>query len=378
MADPNKEKEQQTSEEGYDYQKEVQHINDRYQQAEQNLSDSYAKQGKSVGDAYNVQIGGYDAFLSEVGEKKKELGIKSEEQEKRANAYRYIAGIGDAISGVANLVGTAHGAANQQQEYNAPGVMAKAEEMRKERKLEMEELNARLDELRAQKAVLEGTRDLKLGELEGKKASELLGLELQKGRDITAAGQMLRDENWKKKQFEQSASQFEENKALEREKIAENRRQFDAQEERIVEEAAKERESREKIAKANAEARIDAIIAKGKQDPKHQASVLKRNIVGVRDELAQKMGYKDYNDYLRYQQKGKVDDVSKRDVRKTREERAAKYPEIEQFLVDLGMPEDMDETKLASLVGASKVFADAIDKASVESVDLNPAKDPNL
>lgn len=217
MADPNKEKEQQASEEGYDYQKEVQSINDRYQQAEQNLSDSYTKQEKSVSDAYNAQIGGYDAFLSEVGEKKKELGIKSEEQEKRANAYRYIAGIGDAISGVANLVGTAHGADNQQQGYNAPGVMVKAEEMRKERKLEMEQLNARLDELRAQKAVLEGTRDLKLGELEGKKASELLGLELQKGRDIATAGQMEREEGWRKKNYEEGVRQFNEGQQLRKE-----------------------------------------------------------------------------------------------------------------------------------------------------------------
>lgn len=375
MADPNKEKEQQTSEEGYDYQKEVQSINDRYQKAEENLSDSYTKQEETVAGAYDTQIGGYDEFLGQVIQKQRELGIKSEEQEKKANAFRYIAGIGDAISGVANLVGTAHGAVNQQQEYNAPGVMAKAEEMRKERKLEMEQLNARLDELRAQKAVLEGTRDLKLGELEGKKASELLGLELQKGRDITAAGQMGREESWRQKQFEESGRQFDETKALQREQMEQSASQFKAQEERLRTQHEEEIAARKEIAEINAKAREEAAKLKIQSDPKKQAEILTQNIVGVRDELAQKMGYKDYNEYLRYQRGGKVDGVGKRAAKQTRKERSEQHPEIEQLMLDLSMPDELTATKLAAIATASKVFADAMDKATVV---MDPAKDSNL
>jgi hypothetical protein len=103
-----------------------------------------------------------------------------EEAQKRERAYRYISGIGDAISGVANLVGTAHGAANQTQHYNAPEVIQKAEASRKERKLEMDKLKERLDELSAQKTALKSARELKAGELSGKKAAELATAELQR------------------------------------------------------------------------------------------------------------------------------------------------------------------------------------------------------
>ena len=371
MADPNKEKEQQTSEEGYDYQKEVQSINDRYQKAEENLSDSYTKQEEAIAGAYDTQIGGYDTFLSEVGKKQEELGIKSEEQEKRANAYRYIAGIGDAISGVANLVGTAHGAANQEQYYNAPEIIQKAEASRAERKLEMEKLNERMDELRAQKSVLESTKGMKLGELEGKKASELLGLELQKGRDLAAAGQMGREESWRQKQFEESGRQFDETKALQREQMEQSQSQFETQEKRLKEQHDAEIAAKKELAEAKAKEKQEA----AKADPKKQAAVLVQNIVGVRDELAQKMGYKDYNEYLRYQSGGKVDEVGKRAAKKTRKERSSKYPEIEQLMLDLSMPDDLSATKLAALVTVSNVFADAMDKAAVV---IDPSKDDNL
>lgn len=362
--DPNKEKEQQTPEDGYDYQKEVNTINESYGKAEQGLTDSYKRQEEAVAGAYDAQIGGYDTFLGEVGKKQEELGIKSAEQEKKANAFRYIAGIGDAISGVANLVGTAHGAVNQEQYYNAPEIIQKAEASRAERKLEMDKLNARMDELRAQMSALESTKALKLGELEGKKASELLGLELQKGRDLAAAAQANREEGWRKKNFDEGIRQFNETKQLQKQQMSQSAAQH-----------AAELASREKIAEANAAARQEAAKLKILSDPKRQAAVLVQNIVGVRDELAQKMGYKDYNEYLRYQQGGEVDGTRKRAVKKTYKERASKYPEIEQMMLDLGMPDDLDVTKLSALVTASKVFADAMDKAAVV---IDPANDSNL
>lgn len=360
-TDPTKEQEQHG---GYNHEEEVKAINDRYESASKGLNDSYTKQGESVKSAYDTQIGGYDTFLGEVGKKQEELGIKSEEQEKKARAYRYIAGIGDAISGVANLVGTAHGAVNQDQYYNAPEIIQKAEASRAERKLEMDKLNARMDELRAQKSVLESTRDLKLGELEGKKAAELLSLELQRGKEIVEAGARAREEGWKQKNFEEGQRQFKETKNLQREQMAQSAKQH-----------SEDLASRERIAEANAKARQELARLRILSDPKKQSAVLVQNIVGVRDELAQKMGYKDYNEYLRYQENSNVDDVKKRQVKKTREERASKYPEIEQMMLDLSMPEDLDATKLSSLVTASKVFADAMDKASVT---IDPSTDPNL
>ncbi len=158
----------------------IEDINDQYKENVKTIETGYKAQEDAVNKAYGAQMGGYDAFLGEVGKKKGELSAQDADAQRRANAYRYIVGVGDAISGVANLVGTAHGAANQQQEYNAPGVMAKAEEQRKARKLEMDKLNERMNELKAQRTALQGERDLKLGELAGSKASDLATAELKR------------------------------------------------------------------------------------------------------------------------------------------------------------------------------------------------------
>lgn len=162
----------------------IEDIDNQYKENARTIEEGYKAQEEAINSAYGAQVNGYDDFLGRVTQQQRENTIKSAEQEKKENAYRYITGIGDAISGVANLVGTAHGAANQQQEYNAPGVMAKAEEQRKARKLEMEQINARLDELRAQKTALQGERDLKLGELAGSKASDLATAELKRLQGI--------------------------------------------------------------------------------------------------------------------------------------------------------------------------------------------------
>ena len=158
----------------------IEDMDKQYKENAKTIKKGYQAQEAAVGKAYGAQLGGYNQFIGEVAKKQGELTEKDADAQRRANAYRYIAGIGDAISGVANLVGTAHGAVSQQQEYNAPGVMAKAEEQRKARKLEMDTLNARMDELKAQRTALRGEMDLKLGELAGSKASDLATAELKR------------------------------------------------------------------------------------------------------------------------------------------------------------------------------------------------------
>lgn len=164
---------------------EIAAINEQYKENAETIKEGYKAQEEAVKAAYGAQVSGYDDFLGRVTQQQREHTIKSAEDEKKEAAYRYIAGLGDAISGVANLVGTAHGAASQQQEYNAPGIMAKAEAKRKERKLENEQLNARLNELRAQMTALRGEQDLKLGELAGAKASDLATAELKRLQGVS-------------------------------------------------------------------------------------------------------------------------------------------------------------------------------------------------
>ena len=101
---------------------------------------------------------------------------KDETARKRENAFRYISGLGDALSGVANLIGTAHGASNQNQKYNSHAVVQKAEEARKARKLDIESQSKRLDELSAQLQNLKAAGSLKEAELAAANAKEVAAL----------------------------------------------------------------------------------------------------------------------------------------------------------------------------------------------------------
>lgn len=155
-------------------------LEDNYTNIKKGIEESYDAQKKALDKSYGAQETAMGSLINEAAILRGEKQKLDEKALKREKAYRYIAGIGDAISGVANLVGTAHGAANQTQHYNAPEVIQRAEASRKERKLEMDKLKERLDELSAQKTALRSAKELKLGELSGKKAKELATAELQR------------------------------------------------------------------------------------------------------------------------------------------------------------------------------------------------------
>ena len=158
----------------------IEKLNDQYEAIKQGIEGSYTEQTTAVDRAYGTQETALGKLVEEAETLRGQKKEQDEQARRRENAYRYIAGIGDAISGVANLVGTAKGAASQTQYYNAPAVIQKAEASRKERKLEMDKLKERLDELSAQKTAIQSTRELKSGELAGKKAAELAAAELQR------------------------------------------------------------------------------------------------------------------------------------------------------------------------------------------------------
>lgn len=101
---------------------------------------------------------------------------KDETARKRENAFRYISGLGDTLSGVANLIGTAHGSSNQNQKYNSHAVVQKAEEARKARKLDIESQSKRLDELSAQLQNLKAAGSLKEAELAAAQMKEMAAL----------------------------------------------------------------------------------------------------------------------------------------------------------------------------------------------------------
>lgn len=341
-------------------------LEEKYKEAEEQLETSNTEAVNAISNSYGTQETAMGKILEEVETLRAEKQQLDETAQKRATAYRYISGIGDAISGVANLVGTAHGAANQEQHYNAPAVIQKAEASRKERKLEMDQLNERLRELKAQKGALAATKEMKLGEQRAKSAAEKAALELQ------MAGDLQKQANWNAEMDYRKGKDAED--AAHRDKVfAEGQRQFNVEQARLTKQANDKLANEKEIAQIKAQAAADKLA----QDPKHQAKVLQTNIVGIRDELAKKMGYKDYNEYKRYQNVsgwGKdIDGQRNRASREIRDERESMYPETEEFLQMLEDPSTLTDEQVRSLMSASSVFADAVGKATEETEERNPS-----
>lgn len=346
-------------------------LEENYKEAGRLLEESNTEAVNAITNSYGLQETAMGKVLEEAETLRAEQQQLDETAQKRANAYRYITGIGDAISGIANLVGTAHGAANQEQHYNAPSVIQKAEAARKERKLEMDKLNERLRELKAQKDALAATKEMKLGEQRAKSAAEKAALELQKATD------MQRQANWQA-EMDYRKGRDAADDAYREMTFAEGQRQFNVEQARLTQQA------NDKLANEKEIAQIKAQAAAGKlaQDPKHQLEVLQANIVGVRDQLAQGMGYKDYNEYLRYQNVsglGKdIDGQRNKESRRIRDERASMYPETEEFLQMLQDPSTLTEDQVRALMSASSVFADAVGKATEEpEEDEEPTVNPS-
>lgn len=304
------------------------------QQAESNALSQYnAAQYSNVGQ-----------ILADVQSEIDKANIKDEKAIKRENAFRYIAGLGDTLSGLANLVGVAHGAANQPQTYHGSKIVEKAEQARKERKLEIDALNKRLDEMKAREREMKAAGSLQEVQLNIQHQKEQLEL--------------------RRKNAEAERAQANADRSF-----AEKQRQFDETNQRLKEAAAAENASREAIKQKELDARLAAQAAKNAADPKYQAQVLQSNITGIRDEIARSMGYTSYNDYLRYQNVtgwGKdLDGKRNKETKRIREERAARNPEAKDFLDKLMYPESLTEQDIRMLMGASKVFSDAVNSAAV-------------
>lgn len=127
--------------------------------------------------AYNqAQYENVGQILSDVQGKMNVAKEKDATAQKRENAFRYISGLGDTLSGIANLVGVTQGASNQQQTYNSHEVVRKAEEARKARNIEIEDLSKRLDELKTRERDLRAAGSLKEAELQASMAKEKAAL----------------------------------------------------------------------------------------------------------------------------------------------------------------------------------------------------------
>lgn len=199
------------------------------------LAASHKAEAEGLANYNKAQYANMGQILSDVRGMIDAAKQKDETARRRENAFRYISGLGDTLSGVANLIGTAHGAANQKQTYNSHAVVQKAEEARKARKLEMDELSKRLDEMTARQREMQAAGSLKEVELKARHDKEKAALaatqrkaaeEAKKYAD-TKSYRAMRDatEDWQRERtFNAQQSQWQKNYDLQLRKFNEEQK----------------------------------------------------------------------------------------------------------------------------------------------------------
>lgn len=347
-------------------------------------------------DAYNNAMWqNLGQITSEIETKQNTAKEKDAVALKREKAMRYISGLGDTLSSIANLVGTAHGAANQNQTYHSNTVVQKAEEARKARKIEIDALSDRLNEMLARQRELKAAGNLKAAEVAARQAKEQAALQAQHAaantesdryylnlgrlaeKDAVDAYNKGVEMDFKEKQFTEGQRQFDERmKQEEKNRAAANYRA------KLAADAAEQRY----------EQQFNKTVNNLSTDADFQKKVLPSALKGVRDELATSMGYKDYNEYLQYQNvKGLGEDIPgqrNKESRRIRDERNAANPETVQILNMLANPSTLSDDNLATLMGMSTVFANAVEAGAKKALGggssdggksgKDPNKDKNL
>lgn len=141
------------------------------------LEEAHQSEQTALADYNKQQYSNLGEIVGDIQTKIDSAKAMDEAALKRENAYRYITGVGDTLASLANLVGVAElGASNQNQTYSSHAVVKKAEEARKQRKLEMEDLNTRLDEMKARQRDIKASGSLKEAEMKARHNRESLQL----------------------------------------------------------------------------------------------------------------------------------------------------------------------------------------------------------
>ena len=344
------------------------------------LAESQKAELGALGQYNQAQYNNVGDIISEIETKQAEAKQKDAQANKRSNAFRYIASLGDTLSGMANLIGTAHGATNQKQTYNGNIVAEKAEQARKERKIELDSLSKRLDEMKARQRDMQAAGSLAEAQLKAKQDREIFQLQSQQRakaeeakRYADAQADKARkdvfDNSYKERTLAEEQRQFDEGQK-------EKARQFDAEQKRLEEQNEARLQSDEKIAQAKLDAAAAERAEKRAADPEFMSKTLQLNATGIRDEIARNAGYDDYNDYLQHKKGNKAEGKTRKETRQTRKAINRSNPEDMQLLELLESPEYLTEEQVRMLAGASSVFADAVNGRKTAA--KKAAEDTNL
>ena len=353
---------------------------------------------KSESDAvrtYNEAMwGNLGEIAKEIETKQTEAKEKDKVAQRREKAMRYISGLGDTLSSIANLIGTVHGASNQKQVYNSHAVVQKAEEARKARKLEIDDLSKRLDEMLARQKELKAAGNLKEAEVAARQAKELAAQEAAARKAAIEEGKYY-DALEKAAVAEATSAYNREQDVAHRDKVFnENVRQFNENQKRLSKQV---RGGGRRTDTAYQGQKTKAAMEKYVTDPKNQQKVVTANIRTIRNAFAKEMGFEDYNDYLRYKDitflnfSRDIPGMGDREARKHFKDLTNANPDAYQWLQDLENYEYLSETQLAQLAEASPTYVNALGVAAQRMAGVqpkgddkkvetgkNPKEDPNL
>lgn len=263
-------------------------------------------------DAYGENIARLDTMTQSMMEERKRKLAEDEAAQKRARNLQFIAGLGDTLSAVANLVGVSRNASNQKQTYSAPLVREMAERDRQERKADMDQLNDRI--LKMQRDADNAKLAMSMG---------LAQYETKRRADAEAAQARAAAQAEQRRQFnvksaadaaaaEENKRQFNEKNKLEWAKLRQNDALNNARKEEAEAKALYWREKNNGIIeggnKKNGTSKGDMItLSYNTSDGKNRRydidkdtliEVGKRNISVLRDDMAQQAGFKDWDDYI--------------------------------------------------------------------------------
>lgn len=142
------------------------------------LSESHNAQQQALKDYNQKAYENQGQIVADIESKVNQAKQQDEKTRKRENALYIINQLGDTLSSFANLVGVSKGAANQKQTYSTNELVNKVEEARKARKLEMDTLSKRLDEMKAHQRDLKAAGSLKEAELKAANDKEMFQQQL--------------------------------------------------------------------------------------------------------------------------------------------------------------------------------------------------------
>ena len=171
---------------------------------EQTLIDSNNQLLEATKESNQATINSVADFIGEYERQKQAKVTEDKDLQKREEAYRYISGLGDTLSGIANLVGVAHGAANQPQKYNSSEIMRKAEEARAKRKQDLENLDQKIKEQRLRLDQVKSAASLQEAQLQAKAEREQLDLKRSLAKEAEEKARYDEGVAWKKSEAERA------------------------------------------------------------------------------------------------------------------------------------------------------------------------------